>query len=261
MNLNLQGKNAFVGGSSKGIGKAIAKELAALGANVIVVSRSADKLAEVLKELPHEHGQNHEFMAVDYTNLEELAAQARGLASERPIHILVNNTGGPAGGPILEANSEAFLKAFTKHVLCNQLLVQIFSPGMIKADYGRIINVISTSVKAPLDNLGVSNTIRAAVANWSKTTANELARYGITVNNILPGMTETERLWEIVENNAKKGNLDKDVVAERMKREVPMGRFGKPEEVAAAAAFLASPAAAYITGTNVTVDGGRTRSL
>lgn len=261
MDLNLQGKNALVGGSSKGIGKAIAIELAALGANVILVSRTAEVLAQVAHELPHEHGQNHEFLMADYTDLDDLSAKVRGVASERPIHILVNNTGGPAGGPILEANAEAFLKAFHKHVLCNQLLVQILSPGMIRENYGRIINVISTSVKAPLDNLGVSNTIRAAVANWAKTIANELGRYGITVNNILPGMTETERLWEIVENNAKKGNLDKDLVAERMKKEIPLGRFGKPAEIAAAAAFLASPAAAYITGTNVTVDGGRTRSL
>jgi 3-oxoacyl-[acyl-carrier protein] reductase len=261
MDLNLQGKNALVGGSSKGIGKAIAVELAALGANVTVVSRTAETLAQVVHELPHQPGQHHEFLAADYADLEDLGAKIKGLASERPIHILVNNTGGPAGGAILEASAEAFLKAFHKHVLCNQLLVQILSPGMIKAGYGRIINVISTSVKAPLDNLGVSNTIRAAVANWAKTTANELGRYGITVNNLLPGMTETERLWEIVANTAKKGNLDKDLVAERMQREIPLGRFGKPEEIAAAAAFLASPAAAYITGTNVTVDGGRTRSL
>ncbi|MFN7118484.1 MAG: SDR family oxidoreductase [Saprospiraceae bacterium] len=262
MNLNLQGKNAFVGGSSKGIGKAIAIELATLGANVIVVSRTAEALAQVIHELPRVvEGQDHEFLVADYMDLEHLGTKVKGLASERPIHILVNNTGGPAGGPIVEASSEAFQKAFQKHVLCNQLLVQILSPGMIKENYGRIINVISTSVKAPLDNLGVSNTIRAAVANWAKTTANELGRYGITVNNILPGMTETERLWEIVANNAKKGNLDKDVVAERMKKEIPLGRFGKPEEIAAAAAFLASPAAAYITGTNITVDGGRTRSL
>lgn len=262
MNLNLQGKNAFVGGSSKGIGKAIATELAALGANVILVSRTAEVLAQVVQELPRvAHEQNHEFLVADYTDLDDLSAKVRGLASERAIHILVNNTGGPAGGPIVEATLEAFQKAFQKHVLCNQLLVQILLPGMIKENYGRIINVISTSVKAPLDNLGVSNTIRAAVANWSKTTANEVGRFGITVNNILPGMTETERLWEIVENTAKKGALDKDTVAERMKKEIPLGRFGKPEEVAAAAAFLASPAGAYITGTNITVDGGRTRSL
>lgn len=262
MNLNLQGKNAFVGGSSKGIGKAIAMELAALGANVFLVARSADKLSQVVHELPRvAEGQDHEFLVADYMNTDDLAAKVKGLVSERPIHILVNNTGGPAGGPILEAGSEAFLKAFQKHLICNQLLVQILSPGMIREGYGRIINVISTSVKAPLDNLGVSNTIRAAVANWSKTTANELARYGITVNNILPGMTETERLLEIIDNNAKKGNLSKDVVEERMKKEIPLGRFGKPEEIAAAAAFLASPAAAYITGTNLVVDGGRTRSL
>ncbi|MDX1942160.1 MAG: SDR family oxidoreductase [Saprospiraceae bacterium] len=261
MDLNLKGKNAFVGGSSKGIGKAIAIELAMLGANVILVSRSADKMAQVLHELPRQEGQDHEFLAADYADLEDLSAKVKGLASERPIHILVNNTGGPAGGTILEATSEAFLKAFHKHLLCNQLLAQTFSPGMIKSGYGRVINVISTSVKAPLDNLGVSNTIRAAVANWSKTLSNELGRYGITVNNVLPGMTATERLEEIIQNAAKQSNGDSKTVSERMKKEIPLGRFAEPAEIAAVAAFLASPAASYITGTNIVVDGGRTRSL
>ncbi len=262
MNLNLQGKNALVGGGSKGIGKAIAYELAALGANVVLVSRSAEIMAGILQELPKTiEDQNHEFLVADFSDSQDLAAKVKGLLSTRQIHILVNNTGGPAGGPLLEAQPEAFRQAFHNHLICNQLLVQNVLPGMIKDGYGRIINIISTSVKAPLDNLGVSNTIRAAVANWAKTLANEVARHGITVNNVLPGMTATERLDEIIQNAAKRANTDTKTVAERMKKEIPLGRFADPLEIAAVVAFLASPAAAYVTGTNITVDGGRTRSL
>ncbi len=260
MNTDLHGKNALVGGGSKGIGKAIAWELASLGANVTLMSRSADLMAAIIEALPRSTGQDHDFLVADYSDSQDLSIKIKGLVSEKTIHILINNTGGPAGGPIFEATPEAFQQAFHNHIICNQLLVQAIVPGMAKEDYGRIINIISTSVKAPLDNLGVSNTIRAAVANWAKTLSNELGRYGITVNNILPGMTETERLWEIIENNAKQSGLDVDAVKERMKREIPLRRFAKPEEIATAAAFLASPAAAYITGTNITVDGGRTRS-
>ncbi len=262
MDLNLKGKNALVGGSSKGIGKAIAYELASLGANVVLMSRSANEMAKVIHELPRITGeQNHEFLVVDFSDSHDLIAKVKALVSTRNIHILVNNTGGPAGGPILEAEPEAFRQAFHNHLICSQLLAQTVLPGMIKDDYGRIINIISTSVKAPLDNLGVSNTIRAAVASWAKTMSNELGRHGITVNNVLPGMTATERLDEIIQNAAKRANTDVKTVAERMKKEIPLGRFAEPREIAAAVAFLASPAASYLTGTNVTVDGGRTRSL
>lgn len=262
MDLNLKGKNALVGGSSKGIGRAIAFELASLGANVVLMARSAELMSSIIHALPRvAEGQDHEFLVADFTNSHDLIAKVKGLVSSRPIHILINNTGGPAGGPILEATPEAFEKAFHNHLICNQLLVQAVAPGMMKEGYGRIINIISTSVKAPLDNLGVSNTIRAAVANWSKTVSNEMGRHGITVNNVLPGMTATERLDEIIQNAAKRTNSDIKTVSERMKKEIPLGRFAQPEEIAATAAFLASPAASYITGTNITVDGGRTRSL
>ena len=261
MDINLQNKNALVSGSSKGIGRAIAIELAALGANVTLVARDADRLARVLGELDRSKGQQHDFLVADFTNSHDLHRKVTGLASEKTIHILINNTGGPPGGPILEANPTDFLTAFHSHLICNQLLVQAVVKGLVKANYGRIINIISTSVKQPLDNLGVSNTIRAAVANWSKTLSNELASSGVTVNNVLPGATHTDRLQEIIVARARRTDSSVEEIMTEMKAEIPMGRFAAPAEVAAAVAFLASPAAAYISGINLPVDGGRTKCL
>jgi 3-oxoacyl-[acyl-carrier protein] reductase len=262
MDLNLRGKNALVGGSSKGLGKAVAIELSKLGANVILAARSAELLAEVIGELDSSHpGQNHQFLVVDFKDLEDTQRKIKTLLTAFPIHILVNNTGGPAGGPIMEATSDQFLEAFSAHLLTAQVLVKLVAPGMKKEGFGRILNIISTSVRIPLDNLGVSNTVRGAMASWAKTVANELAPSGITVNNILPGFTETDRLFEVLSNAAvKKGHsLEEEKVL--AVQSIPMGRFGRPEEFAAAAAFLASPAASYITGTSLLVDGGRTRSI
>lgn len=261
MDINLQNKNALVCGSSKGIGRAIAIELAELGANVTLVARDAEKLTQVRSLLDRSKGQQHDFLVADFTNSHDLHRKVTGLASEKTIHILINNTGGPPGGPTLEADSKAFLLAFHSHLICNHLLVQSVVKGMVQDGYGRIINIISTSVKQPLDNLGVSNTIRAAVANWAKTLANELGPYGITVNNILPGATHTDRLQDIILNRAQKTDQSVHEVMEEMKAEIPMGRFAAPAEIAYAAGFLASPAAAYITGINLPVDGGRTKSL
>lgn len=261
MDINLQNKNALVCGSSKGIGRAVAIELAELGANVTLVARDAEKLTQVRSLLDRSKGQQHDFLVADFTNSHDLHRKVTGLASEKTIHILINNTGGPPGGPTLEADSKAFLMAFHSHLICNHLLVQAVVKGMVQDGYGRIINIISTSVKQPLDNLGVSNTIRAAVANWAKTLANELGPYGITVNNILPGATHTDRLQDIILNRAQKADQSVHEVMDEMKAEIPMGRFAAPAEIAYAAGFLASPAAAYITGINLPVDGGRTKSL
>lgn len=261
MNLGLNGKNALVCGSSKGIGKAAAIEIAKLGANVTLVSRSADTMAALIQELDHSQGQHHDFLAADFSDPHDLKRKVAGLVGAKPVHILVNNTGGPPAGPILEAEHAEFLDAFTQHLICNHLLVQAVAPGMKREGYGRIINVISTSVKAPLDNLGVSNTVRAAVGNWAKTLANELGPEGITVNNILPGFTDTERLHEIISNKAgQSGKSHEEVVAE-MKAEVPLRRFAEPSELGAVIAFLASPAAAYINGVALPVDGGRLRNM
>lgn len=261
MDLNLQNKNALVCGSSKGIGRSIAIELAELGANVTLVARDAEKLTQVRSLLDRSKGQQHDFLVADFTNSHDLHRKVTGLASEKTIHILINNTGGPPAGPVLDADSKAFLTAFHSHLICNQLLVQAVVKGMIQDGYGRIINIISTSVKQPLENLGVSNTIRAAVANWSKTLASELGPYGITVNNVLPGATHTDRLQDIILHRAQKADQSIHEVMDEMKAEIPMGRFAAPAEVAYAVGFLASPAAAYISGINLPVDGGRTKSL
>jgi len=259
MNLSLIGKNALVGGSSAGIGRAVAIELAALGANVTVLARTEKTLQETLVLLDITLGQRHNYLAVDYTRHDDLLSAVRSL--NHPVHILVNNSGGPPGGPITEADPAAFLAAFQQHLVANQLLaLEVFS-GMKDAGFGRIINVISTSVKEPLDNLGVSNTTRWAVAGWAKTWANEAGKFGITVNNVLPGYTLTGRLDEIVEKRAAASGQTPEAVAEMFKSHVPARRFAEPAEVAAAIAFLASPAAAYINGVNLPVDGGRTKGL
>ncbi len=258
----LKNMNALVCGGSKGIGLASAIKLAQMGANVFLLSRSIEKLALALEKLPVVHAQQkHGYLAIDLSDAEKVKQQIKPLLHEKNISILVNNSGGPEAGPVFQAEPEAFLKAFQQHILASHVLTQSIIPGMKKSQYGRIINIISTSVKIPLKGLGVSNTIRGAMANWSKTLAGEMAPFGITVNNVLPGATATERLEEIIQNKSKKTLKDKNVVVEEMENEIPMGRFGKPEEIAAAVGFLASPEASYITGINLPVDGGRTGSL
>ncbi len=262
MNLNLRNKNALVGGGSKGLGLASAQELAILGANVCLLARTEGELKNALTTLDTSVGQTHSYLVVDYQNLNDLKEKVRKKLNEvSAFNILVNNTGGPKGGPILSATLDEFTDAFNNHVLVNQMLVQELLSGMKTTAYGRVINIISTSVKVPLKNLGVSNTIRGAVANWSKTMANELGEYSITVNNILPGATITNRLKTIIENKAKNMHKSIESIESNMKSQIPMHRFGVPNEIGAAVAFLASPAASYITGINIPVDGGRTACL
>jgi len=261
MNISLKNKNALVCGSSKGIGSASAIMLAEMGANVILAARSEDKLKVMLSELDTSKGQKHDYITVDYNKQADLKTKIESLASKMNIHILVNNTGGPPAGPISKATPEAFLTAYNQHLICNHLLATTLIPGMESDGFGRIINIISTSVKSPLANLGVSNTTRGAVASWSKTLAGEVASKGITVNNVLPGATNTGRLDEIIENKAKKTNKSKEETISSMQSIIPMGRFAEPAEIAAAVGFLASPSAAYITGINIPVDGGRTKCL
>ncbi len=262
MNLSLSNKTALVCGSTQGIGKATALELASLGANIILLARNEDKLKATLTELDSSQGQKHGFLVADFSNPSELKATIQKfIQAGNKIHILINNSGGPKGGAIKDAAPEEFLLAFNQHLICNHILVQAIYPVMKEEGYGRIINVISTSVKQPLPNLGVSNTIRGAVANWSKTLANELGGFGITVNNVLPGATNTARLQSIAQIKADQFNETVEDVFIEMASETPLKRIAQPEEIAAAIAFLASPAAAYINGINVPVDGGRTKSL
>jgi 3-oxoacyl-[acyl-carrier protein] reductase len=261
MNLDLKNKTAVVCGSTQGIGFAAAKELALLGANVVLVARNEEKLKLVLNELDTHHNQQHSYLVADFAHPQTVQDAIGKFASTNDANILVNNTGGPPPGAAIDSDIEAFRIAFNSHLICNQIMAQALVPGMKKLGYGRIINVISTSVKQPLPNLGVSNTIRGAVANWSKTLAMELGKFNITVNNVLPGATETGRLEQILKNKAEKSGVTSEDVRHEMSEEVPMKRLAKPEEIGAAIAFLASPAASYINGINVPVDGGRTLSL
>ena len=259
MNLDLKNKNAIVCGSTQGIGEASAIELAKLGANVTLIARNESKLSAVVNKLDKSIGQHHKFICIDFSNSDKLKS-AVDLLDEN-YHILINNTGGPAAGPIVEADVNAFEDAFKMHVINNQILVQKVVEGMKRECFGRIVNIISTSVKAPIPGLGVSNTIRAAVANWAKTLSIELGPYGITVNNILPGFTNTNRLKSIISNKAKKQGKSQEEIEEIMKNSVPAKRFGEANEIANAIAFLCTPAASYINGVNIPVDGGRTQSL
>jgi 3-oxoacyl-[acyl-carrier protein] reductase len=252
MNISLKGKTALVCGSTQGIGT--------MGASVILLARNNEKLAATMHELPSGPSMSHSFIAADFSDVESVKQAIKSM-SGKTIHILVNNTGGPPSGPIVAAKAEEFIQAFNNHLVCNHLLTQAVIPSMKSEGYGRIINVISTSVKLPLKNLGVSNTIRAAVANWSKTMANELAVHQITVNNVLPGATHTQRLQSIMENKSASAKVSFEEVQEEMIHEIPMQRFATAEEIANAIAFLASPAASYITGINLPVDGGRTGCL
>lgn len=262
MEMSLTGKRALVCGSTQGIGKAVALQLAALGAEVVLVARNEDKLKSVIKELACADRQEHHYICVDFAFPEKLRKKVEEFLKQNgAVHILVNNTGGPPAGSALEARTEDYVDAFKKHLICNQILAQLLVPGMKDAGYGRIINIISTSVKQPIAGLGVSNTIRGAVANWAKTLSHELGEFGITVNNVLPGFTRTERLASLIRLKAQEAGKSISSMEQSMTAQIPARRFADPQEIAFAAAFLASPAAAYINGINLPVDGGRTSSL
>ncbi len=262
MNLNLKEKRALVCGSSQGMGKSIAIQLAQQGANVVLFARNNEMLEQVKSQLDTSQGQEHSILLADFskpTNVKH--AMHDYLKSGKTIQILINNTGGPAPGPAHTAESDQFIAAFSQHLVSNHELMKLVLPGMKQAGYGRIINVISTSVKQPLVGLGVSNTIRGAVANWAKTLANELGPFNITVNNVLPGATNTVRLETIIKNKAAKKGLSIEEMEVEEKSIIPLRRFGEPEEFADAVGFLVSPAASYITRINLPVDGGRTTCL
>ncbi len=262
MDLSLEGKRAVVCGSTQGIGRAAAIELAGLGAEITLIARNPERLESVVRELSTDSGQSHEMIVADFSEPAQVKLGIdQFVIAKKSADILVNNTGGPPAGTAIEADVTDYLDAFNSHLICNQILVQALVHGMKKNGYGRIINVISTSVKQPIPGLGVSNTIRGAVANWAKTLSRELGPFGITVNNVLPGTTRTTRLDAIISTEANKTNKSVDEVTQRFLTSIPAGRFAAASEIASAIAFLASPAAGYINGINLPVDGGRTASL
>ncbi len=262
MNLDLSGRTAVVCGSTQGLGLACATELALLGCNIVLVARNEEKLRDVMLQLPSKEQQRHSYITADFSDPENVREGiSRFIAAGGEAQILVNNTGGPAGGPILAAREEEFLQAFNSHLICNHILTTALVPFMKTANFGRIINIISTSVKQPIAGLGVSNTIRAAVANWSKTLAGELGKFGITVNNVLPGFTNTVRAEYVIRKKATDQGKEESEILKDLVSEIPAGRIGEPAEFGAAVAFLCSPAAAYINGINLPVDGGRTACL
>jgi 3-oxoacyl-[acyl-carrier protein] reductase len=261
MDLNLKGKRAVVCGSTQGIGKATAIELALLGASITLLARQETKLKETVKELSTHAGQTHDYLVADFNFPAQVKQAIVGFGTGREAHILINNTGGPPAGQAIDAQPEDFIKALTSHLICSQLLVQAIVPGMKRNSYGRIVNIISTSVKIPIKGLGVSNTVRGAMANWSKTLSLELASFGITVNNVLPGGTKTGRIESIIQTRASQSGRSPDEIRNEMIAEIPAGRMAEASEVAAVVAFLATPAAGYINGVSLAVDGGRTGSL
>jgi len=262
MEHSLADRHALVCGASEGIGRACAIALAEMGASVTLLARRQAKLQELAEALPTpDTNQRHAWISVDVTDDEALRSQVTALANGRAVHILVNNTAGPPGGTANAALPEAYMAVFRQHLIANQVLVQAVLAGMRAAKWGRIVNIISTSVKEPIANLGVSNTIRGAVASWSKTLSAELGADGITVNNVLPGYTRTQRLEQILAERAKATGKSEADIAAGMLATVPAGRFAEASEIAAAVAFLCSPGAGYISGINLPVDGGRTKSL
>ncbi len=258
MDLNLRNKTALVCGSTQGIGKGIAMELASLGANLVLMARNEDSLKVTLKELANDGSQVHGYVVADFSKAQEVKeAIDKYLDSNESPEILVNNTGGPAPGVLIEEEYEKFEKTFSAHIECNHTLAKALVPGMKAKGYGRIINVISSSVYTPIPGLGVSNTTRGAVASWAKTLSIELGQFGITVNNVLPGLIDTGRLQSLVGSRAEGAGVSKGQMADLMQKDIPMGRFGTTSEIGAVAAFLASPAASYVSGVSIPVDGGK----
>ena len=258
MDIDISGKRALVCGSTQGMGRAIAVELAKHGVKLTLFARDETKLKKIVNEID---GNGHRYLAADFNNLDQVKKALTGSLIKDRHEILINNTGGPLPGNICEADIEDFQEAIMRHLFVSHTLVRLLSPGMQEAGYGRIVNIISTSVKIPINGLGVSNTVRGAMASWAKTLSNELGSFGITVNNVLPGFINTERIAALIENRSKVEHRSREAIKDEMLRSIPVGRFGEPQEIADYVVFLCSKSGAYINGTSLRVDGGRTGSI
>jgi 3-oxoacyl-[acyl-carrier protein] reductase len=262
MEISLLGKRALVGGSSRGIGLAIAKQLAASGASVTVMARNASTLKKIIDELPVTNKeQRHQFLVVDFTDFEGYKETLTAYFEKRSVDILINNTQGPEAGTSLEKKVSDYQKAFDVLFKSVVFTTQLALDNMKKQQWGRIINVASVSVKEPLSYLVLSNTIRAAVVTWAKSLATEIAPYRITVNNILTGYFDTERLTELNEKKAEQLGIPSTEVRAHMISQVPMQRIGDPKEYGFLVTFLASELSGYITGASIPIDGGLLKSL
>jgi len=259
MNIKLQNKNALVCGSSQGIGKSIALEFAESGANVTLLARNRDALELVLKDLSNDGTQKHSYICSDIADIESIESEIK--KQKESFDILVNNTGGPAPGILYEAKTEDLEAAFKNHIIAAQRLTLMLVQGMKEKKFGRILNIISVGLKQPIMNLGISNTIRGAMGSWAKTLASELGPFGVTVNNILPGYTNTERLNHLFEHRSNIEKISIEEVKAGILNEVPAKRLGEPNEIGYLACFLASENASYINGINLPIDGGFLRTL
>lgn len=259
--LSLTGRHALVGGASQGIGEATAQAFARAGATITVLARNEARLQAMVAPLTALGATAVHVLPLDLDDREAFETEVPvWLETHGPVHIVINNTGGPPGGPLVEAPPEAILHALTRHLLSAHRLLQLTLPGMAAAGYGRFVQVLSTSVREPIDRLGVSNLTRAAVASWAKTLSRELPA-GVTINNILPGFTDTGRLGSLIEAAAQRTGRTVDQVRASFVDSVPEGRLGDPAEIANAILFLSSDAASYVRGTSIPVDGGRIRSI
>ncbi len=262
MNLGLTGKKALVCGGSSGLGFAVAEALCREGADVMIVSRSQEKLAEAAQKISSLTGKAPATFACDLSTSAGVAMLTGHLKKESgPVEILVNNVGGPAPSTAAATSAEAWRSGFEQLFMSTASLTQTLLPAMREKKWGRIITITSTSVIEPIDHLAVSSSMRSAVTAFSKTLAREVARDNVTVNTVLPGVIHTARIESLRAAKAEREGSTLQVEMEKTAREIPAGRMGRPEELAGLVTFLASTQASYITGQQIAVDGGLTRRV